>query len=222
MARSNVRRQRYEPRNGSAYVGYSEIDRAEVGILKTRVTNIEADIHDLRETIQAGNAGLSAQIASVTSKIDDRSKVQWPAMMLLLTVVITIGSLVYWPIRESQQRTVDVLDRLIASTVPRTEVDIRFQTGAQRRDDIQRLTDERIGANSRDIAALEAKLVPRGEHEQMWAAQRQKDQDLQRQIDATAKAFGDLYSPRDALNRLISRLDALERELSGRRGTPPG
>lgn len=184
-------------------------DVAAFGVLQERV-------HGLEQSFRSMESGVTSQIASLAAKLEERAKIPWSAFGVMLTAVTVLGALVYWPIRENQSRLIEVADRLgirlETNYASSREVELRLNAAGQRRDDVQRATDERIRRSETDIDAIQKQLVPRGEHEQTWTGQRQRDVDLQRQIDEVRKGFGDLYSPKDALARMQQRIDELERQ----------
>ena len=96
--------------------------------------------------------------------------------------------------------------------VPREDLDTRFSVAGQRRDDMQRLADARADRIERDVDGLQKSIVPRGEHAEVWAGQRSKDEGLQRQIDALRKDLSDLNTPRDTIQGMQRRIDQLEAE----------
>ena len=63
--------------------------------LSTRMYAVEEDVRDLKRMFEAGFAGLH-------TKFDERARIQWPALSLTLAVCVTIGALLYGPIRERQ------------------------------------------------------------------------------------------------------------------------
>lgn len=52
---------------------------------------------------------LEASVTGIQAKLDERSKIQWPALSVMVTALGLIGALVYWPIRET---TLDLRDGL--------------------------------------------------------------------------------------------------------------
>lgn len=196
-------------RNGYGGVMTQAPDVAAFGVLQERV-------HGLEQSFRSMESGVTSQIASLAAKLEERAKIPWSAFGVMLTAVTVLGALVYWPIRENQSRLIEVVDRLgmrmETNYASSREVELRLNAAGQRRDDIQHATDERIKRSENDIDAIQKQLVPRGEHEQTWTGQRQRDVDLQRQIDEVRKGFGDLYSPKDALARMQQRIDELERQ----------
>lgn len=109
-------------------------------------------------------------------------------------------------------KTVDVK---VAPAViaPREDIDTRFHVVAQRRDDLQKLTDDRVARIERDLDNMQKSIVPRGEHEQTWATQRTRDDGLQRQLDQVRKDLSDLNTPRDTIQGIQRRIEELDRAL---------
>ena len=62
----------------------------------------------------------------------------------------------------------------------------------------------------RDIDTVQKSIVPHGEHGEIWAGQRTKDEALQRQIDQVRKDVTDLNTPRDTIQGILRRLDELD------------
>lgn len=205
-------------RNGNGNGGgmTSAPGTAAFGVLQERVHGLEQSFRSMESGVNDRFSGISSQIASLAAKLEERAKIPWSAFGVMLTAVTVLGALVYWPIRENQARLIEVVDRLSirmeTNYASSREVELRLNAAGQRRDDMQRATEERIKRSEGDIDMIQKQLVPRGEHEQTWTGQRQRDVDLQRQIDEVRKGFGDLYSPKDALARMQQRIDELERQ----------
>ena len=197
-------------RNGDrpgGYVGWSQSDREELGILRTRMVAFEKDLQDLGNAIQQQFSGISSTIASLSTKLDERAKIPWPALGVMLTFLTIIGGLVWWPVREGQARTEAALleqARIIAEInkdkVSARELDSR---AARTQTDLSRLRE--------DIQAVDRVTVPRGEHEEKWRGHDRQVESLQRQIDDLKKFNTDLVSARDFLKNLDDRMRALER-----------
>lgn len=64
--------------------------------------------------------------------------------------------------------------------------------------------------NAFDIRAINANIVPRGEHQGHWDITAAEITNLQKQIDQQRSDFGSTYSLRDALADMQKRLDKLE------------
>jgi hypothetical protein len=67
-----------------------------------------------------------------------------------------------------------------------------------------------MAAQQAQIIAIQATIVPRGEHQGHWDQETQADANLQRQIDEMRASFGSAYTLNDTLKGLQSRLDRLE------------
>lgn len=175
---------------------------ARIGVLETRV------------------AGIEDGIKSIVTKLDARSGINWAPISILVTVLAIVGGMGFSWINAGQGRLEGLIAKVEGRTesfVPRVDLDARFNVITQRRDDLQRLTDARIERVERDVDTVQKTLVPRGEHDERAAAQRQKDEGIQRQIDSLRKDLSDLNTPRDTIQAMQRRIDELER---GRR--PPG
>ncbi|MCJ2037081.1 hypothetical protein [Methylobacterium sp. J-068] len=161
-------------------------------------------------------AGINGRLNDIVSKLDARSGINWAPIGLLITVLGMFGGMGFTWINMGQTR----LESMIAKQeirseryVPREDLDTRFHVVAQRRDDLQKLTDDRIARIERDLDGLQKNIVPRGEHEQTWAGQRSRDDGLQRQLDQARKDLSDLNTPRDTIQSLQRRIEDLDQAL---------
>ncbi|MGU3386930.1 hypothetical protein ACLBYG_20635 [Methylobacterium sp. D53M] len=167
--------------------------------------------------------GIEDGIRHIVTKLDSRDKVPWGAIIgsclgaitLIVTLVSGIGALAFSPLSAGITDMKAAFVKMEARAdryVPREDLDARFSVITQRRDDLQRLTDARVERIERDLDAATKQIVPRGEHEQMWAAQRARDADLQRQADQNRQGLYDLNTPRDTIQGMQRRIDELERD----------
>lgn len=166
------------------------VSASEVAALTQRVTGVEAAVESIRKDIHG-----------LVSKFDERSKMPWGTLLagltlfwMVITSFVTIGGgVVAWGLTQQNANIVKTLDEFKATyennrILSRQDYDARF-------------------------ARVDATLmtsVPRGEHEQIWAADAQRFLELQRQIDETKTALGSTYSLRDYIGRLTERIDTLE------------
>ena len=173
--------------------------RYNVGALEQRVYGLEQAI-----------GGISSQISGLASKIDARSATNWPLFYgfggLFLSVVIAVGALAYWPIRETQAdlKAIAAEQSKILSSLGDKFVTIRELDARASR------TQRDIDRLGKDMDNQEAVTVPRREHEEKWRSSDNQFADKQRQIDDIKKSFGDTFSLRDALQQMQRRIDALE------------
>lgn len=167
-------------------------------------------------------AGIKSGISLIMQKLDGQGKVPWGALIsallgavgLIVTIVGSIGALAFSPLSSGIADLKAAVVKMEGRTeryVPREDLDTRFATITQRRDDLQRLTDARVERAERDLESLQKQVVPRGEHAEVWAGQRGKDENIQRQIDVLRKELSDLNTPRDTIQAMQRRIDDLER-----------
>lgn len=190
------------------YVGWSQSDREELGILRTRVSGIERDIQDLGQSNQAQFAQLNNAITGLATKIEERGRPQWTIMIMaagfLLAFMTSIGTLAYLPIRSATERLENDVGKLRDGAVTRAELDAR---SARTLTDLSRLRE--------DIQAIDKVTVPRGEHEEKWRGNDRHIENVQRQIDDLKRFNTDLVSARDFLKNLDDRMRTLERRGPG-------
>lgn len=168
-----------------------------LGILETAVSDIRSVMQDIR------------------SDLKTRSSINWAPVNIMLAVCTVAGGMFFTWVNSNNGRLEGAIAKVEARTeayVPRQDLDTRFAVVSQRRDDLQRLTDARVERIERDLDAASKQIVPRGEHEQMWAAQRARDADLQRQADQNRQGLYDLNTPRDTIQGMQRRIDELERD----------
>ncbi|MFB0491328.1 type II secretory pathway component PulJ [Methylobacterium sp. OAE515] len=168
-----------------------------LGILETAVADIRSVMQDIR------------------SDLKTRSSINWAPVNIMMGVCTVAGGMFFTWVNSNNGRLETAIAKVEARTeayVPRQDLDTRFAVVAQRRDDLQRLTDGRVERIERDLDAISKQVVPRGEHEQMWAAQRARDADLQRQADQNRQGLYDLNTPRDTIQGMQRRIDELERD----------
>lgn len=178
--------------------GWSQGDREELGVLRTRMTNVERAIQSVGDNV-----------AALSAKFDKKSEIPWQALGVMLGFVGLIGGALYWPIREGQSELksamVEVTKVLSRDFVTIRELDNRSA----------RTVDERKRLEL-DITNIERDLVPRGEHTERWRGFDNQVANLQRQIDDQKKAFGDTYSLRDAMQQYRRELDDLRQRVTAR------
>ena len=168
-----------------------------LGILETAVSDIRSVMQDIR------------------SDLKTRSSINWAPVNIMLAVCTVAGGMFFTWVNSNNGRLEGAIAKVEARTeayVPRQDLDTRFAVVSQRRDDLQRLTDARVERIERDLDTVSKQVVPRGEHEQMWAAQRARDADLQRQADQNRQGLYDLNTPRDTIQGMQRRIDELERD----------
>lgn len=180
-----------------------------------RLVRVEKDVAGLTSGLASLTGSVERGFAALTSDVKARSTINWQPIAILLGVLGSLGTMGFTWINTGQGRlelAIAKVETAAQRYVPREDLDARFNVITQRRDDLQRLTDNRIERVERDLDAITKQIVPRGEHEQMWAAQRARDADLQRQADQNRQGLYDLNTPRDTIQGMQRRIDELERD----------
>ncbi|MCJ2067467.1 hypothetical protein MKK75_01370 [Methylobacterium sp. J-030] len=159
--------------------------------------------------------GIETGIQHIVTKLDNRDKVPWLAIIgsafgaitLIVTLISGIGALAFSPLSSGLVDLKAALVKMESATqryVPREDLDTRFNVVTQRRDDLQRLTDNRIERVERDVDAVAKQVVPREEHRIVRELQ-QKDYDLLRNRIERVEARFEKRS--DVLDRHVEKLE---------------
>lgn len=200
----NHQQQQQQPPSFSPGADYAE-----------RLVRNERDIAGLKEGMTALTNTVDKGFQALAADLKSRSSINWTPVSILVTVLGLIGSGFFAFLSSGQGRLEAMITKQEVRSeryVPREDLDKRFEVITQRRDDLQRLIDARVERIERDVDAIQKSVVPRGEHGEIWAGQRLKDEALQRQIDQMRKEVSDLNTPRDTVQSILRRLDELDRE----------
>lgn len=197
--------------NGSGFDPLAQYAR-----LSERVENQGKDIIDLRSNMNTGFSNVNANISALANDFRGAGKTQWPILIGFCTMSITIlgglGYLALQPIKDNIAQIREDAKGLASSSsislanvvdkmVTQKEMEWRTARGQEDR--------QRTEAAVKDIRDG---LVPRAEHERVWANYDQRFQDQQRQVDELKQAQGSVYGARDVIMDLRQRLDRVERE----------
>lgn len=204
----------------------SEEASVNIGALQQRVFGLESSQRNLADGLSNLASRVETLFAGLATKIEERSRPQYPLLISLgllgLAVVSSVGWLAYAPIRENQtdlKASIVEMTKVIGASNER--LNDRFAGLGERFVSIRELdgrsnrTTSELARINQDIKALESITVPRGEHTERWRGFDNQIVGLQRQIDDQKKQFGDTFSFRDALLQMQRRIDQLE---AARRG----
>jgi chromosome segregation ATPase len=194
--------------------------------LSERVTNMGRRINDVEVEMRSGFNQLGASlnsstnetrssIAALSASMAERNRPQYQALGFALTVILAVGALAYWPIREStndlkvavmtlSQETNRSFEMMAEKMVTREELDWRSQRGAEDR-----------ARTETAIKELREGDVSRAEWMERNRARDSEIGELSRRIDEVRQAMGSVYGTRDVLLDLRERLDRLERDRIG-------
>jgi hypothetical protein len=208
------------------------------GVVEQRFRNIEGQVTDLKSSLSSQISAISAKMDE-RSKPQWQLLVSAIGVMMTILVALgaliylpikndqaktefeinklreqTVSRVEYGTRHDSLitavERIAKAHEALRDTTMTRNEIEQRFITYGQRRDDFQKTTDARLDRLQRDIDTSATTVVPRGEHERVWHSYDDRDKDLQRQLDEIKKSYENVFSLRDALQLMQKRIDSLE------------
>lgn len=133
--------------------------------------------------IERSLTGISARLDTLSTQLAERSRPQWGLLISLASLIIVVVVTLG-----------GIAYAPIISGMYRQEVDYK----------------ERISENKKDLKDMQASIVPRGEHEQIWLTFKGNITEQQRQLDEIKRTYSEIYSPKDALTSLQRRIDVLE------------
>jgi hypothetical protein len=172
-----------------------------------RLTNLEGNFKSLSENI-------TVQFTALNAKMDERGRPQWQLLVgigsLMLGLTAAIGTLAYQPIKSDLTRLETAMSKVVDNYVTNLQLDQRFTLSDQRRDEWQRESDGRQEQSRQTTHELQLAVVPRSELNEKWDAQRQRDMEIQRQIDENKKSFQDLSPAKDLLGNMQRRIESIE------------
>lgn len=165
-------------------------------VTPTQAQQIDLGALNQRVTsLESAIQNVATQLGALSSKIDERSRTPWAVLIAAAGFMLLFMS------------TIGVLAyRPIDQEQTRLAQDIR---------------ELKREINS-DLRAINAQIVPRGEHTEKWESNRNQIVNLQRQIDEVQKRSGDVYSARDVILDLRNEVKDLKARVysNGRHGTP--
>lgn len=194
------------------------------GRLEQRVYGMEQAFTHLASQLERDRTNVDHQFSVLQSSLAERSKIPWPALGVVLSAMVIIGGMAWYPIKESQaelknsfrtsqEELKTSIQFINASIVPRTELQERW-----------RVMEREVESLSARVTKNSDGIVPRGEHEEKWRTYTVAHADHQRQIDLIRNDLGGTYNLRDALKAMQDRLERIEHEatITQRAQSAPG
>lgn len=182
--------------------------------LDGRVVGLEKDVAGLKDSVVLLGGDMRRGFENISLDLKAKSTTNWQPIGMAVAAILTVSGWGFSYIGGFQNRLESQVQKIEAAAghfSTKDEVKERFLGAQLRRDDAQRMTDARIERVEKDVSAIQSTMVPRGEHSEVWSSQRQRDENLQRQIDAAKKELTDLNTPRDTLQGILRRLEDVER-----------
>ncbi|MBD8651463.1 hypothetical protein IFT66_10275 [Rhizobium sp. CFBP 13726] len=184
--------------------------------LGERVDNQSRQIAQVDSRMTQGFSEIASQIRGLVDDIRGGSKTQWPVLISLCAVSVSIlgglGYLALQPIKDNITQiredakgqasgTSSALSTIVDKMVTQKEMEWRTARSAEDR--------ARMEGSLKEVRDAQ---VPREELTRIWANYDQRFQDQQRQVDELKQAQGSVYGARDVIMDLRQRLDRVERE----------
>lgn len=117
-------------------------EQESLGSIQTRVSHLEQGLVSLSKDVREGFALLTKQNQDQAARFDQERKPQWQAYGVMLTGMVILGTLAYWPIREQQGRLETLIVKMDDQKVGKAEFTIVQERGKESRqqinDDIKR------------------------------------------------------------------------------------
>lgn len=218
-ANASAQNEVHDMPNGSGRM-MSEEASINIGALQQRVYGLESGQRSMADSVSALSSKVETLFASLASKIEERSRPQYPLLISLglfgLAVVSSVGWLAYAPIRENQNDLKLALVEL-TKTLGKDFVTIRELDNRS-----ARTVDERKRIEL-DVVNIQKELVPRAEHAERWRSVDNQFTSQQRQIDDIKRFNADLISVPSFLKDMNERLRSMEMTAAAMRakGTAP-
>lgn len=227
--------------NGSRRAGSNGNNSTGIA-LGVRVDNLSDDVHGIQLEMRGMRTELFGAINSLAAKQEAAGSPNWQAYGVLVSVIVALGALTYWPINSAtgdlKAAVTSLADKVvlqkqydadsILTRAERANLRADITTVAQTYIQQQRYNSDMAKVNQQ-FHDMTENLVSRKEHEQKWNQfdalhlDLKKDVEiqvtnLQRQIDQLAAKEAQTYTTRDALltsQQDMNRLRERLTELSG-------
>jgi hypothetical protein len=205
-----------------------------IGVLSTRVSNIESAVQNISTQLTGQIAALSTKMDEQQKGMADRGRVNWIAIGSLfftavgasVTIIAILGSLARTPLDTGIADLKDSVKGLVTAAaaqrdraISRDEFEEFKRTYEANRLNFKADNTTTLAAIRADIEKIEMRgredskqVVPRGEHEEKWRAYDQQLTDKQRQLDEMKLSQGSTYGVRDVIQRLEKQIEDLREE----------
>lgn len=182
--------------------------------LAERVDNQGKDIVDLRSNMNTGFNNVQAALSSLTNEFRGSTKTQWPVIWSAIGVCFAVlgglGAAIYLPQREDitevkssvRENAGQALSVAAFQDFKATYENNRIVSRTENIDKFNQISER--------IKIIESTMVPRQELERVWASYDSRLGDHQRQLDELKTQAASIYSARDVLLDLRSRLREIE------------
>jgi hypothetical protein len=81
--------------------GDAGLSAIETAALRVRVDELSKDVHGLHSDLRDSHSALNIKLEALTSKLDATRTPNWQMWGVMVTCMIALGALAYWPVREA-------------------------------------------------------------------------------------------------------------------------
>lgn len=111
----------------------NQSEQESLGSIQTRVHHLEQGLTNLSRTMQEGFSKITEQFQTQATRFDQDRKPQWQAYGVMLTGMVILGTLAYWPIREQQGRLEQILVKMDDQKVDNVTFNVFSERGKESR-----------------------------------------------------------------------------------------
>ena len=154
--------------------------------LEERVRGQGSQITAIQQEMHSSFAKLASAVDAINTKVADTNKPQGQALGVMLTAVVVVGTLAYWPIREAQAR----IEQNLAAYVLGTDLRFKEVLSLQQFQDFKSTYENnrtlvRVDNNARfeKVERGVENSLSRSEHELQVQSLHKQFEDIQRQLN---------------------------------------
>lgn len=111
----------------------NQSEQESLGSIQTRVHHLEQGLTNLSRTMQEGFSKITEQFQTQAARFDQDRKPQWQAYGVMLTGMVILGTLAYWPIREQQGRLEQLIVKMDDQKVDTVTFNLASERGKESR-----------------------------------------------------------------------------------------
>lgn len=111
----------------------NQSEQESLGSIQTRVHHLEQGLTTLSRDVRDGFARITEQFQTQATRFEQERKPQWQAYGVMLSGMVILGTLAYWPIREQQARLETLIAKVDDGSVRRAEFDLTQDRGRETR-----------------------------------------------------------------------------------------
>ncbi len=110
----------------------SQLNAASLAVVQQRVSGIEQGMGAFEREVSARFSEITQEIRGLSAKFDERQRIPWPALSVVLAGLTAIGALAYWPLQTAQTRNDIVLTRIAETYATDKELSVQVNSDNDR------------------------------------------------------------------------------------------